>query len=195
MSVDGAAFLSVVTEGFLTGGNDEFFVSKKAGFTVVGMLLNVGFDRSVQGGDDTVNSTIDIITVNSFARSAIYIGDVENNFGDVAGGADLYQGQQFRIPDRGARGRRLREWERASTAGVLRGGADVLTGRAGQDLIAGGRLYRMNGGTMTGGQRPHPGWGRQRYHIGRRPPLDWPAIRGSTSLLRATRLRSSPPST
>ena len=33
---------------------------------------------------------------------------------------------------------------------MLRGGADVLTGRAGQDLIA-GDVYRMNGGTMTGG--------------------------------------------
>ena len=43
VTVDGAAFLSVVTEGFLTGGNDEFFVSKKAGFTVVGDVLNVGY--------------------------------------------------------------------------------------------------------------------------------------------------------
>jgi len=148
-TVNGTLSGAFIWNATVTGGADEFFVSKKAGFTVIGDVQVAGTYAIVNGGDDTVTSTINIISATEGNRFGLYVGDVEVNLGLVNGGRDTIRGSNFAFANEYIIGDVLENGDVGAPA-TLNGGRDVLLGRAGQDIIA-GDVFRMQAGTMTGG--------------------------------------------
>jgi Ca2+-binding RTX toxin-like protein len=140
--VQGVANGQIANFAEVIGGDDTLRLFDKAAYVLVGDVVDVGELGVVHGGRDTIRS--DVTVISSFGGHA-YIGDVGSNFGDVIGGNDSITGTNFAFTDEGLVGDVL-----TARAGTVRGGADMLIGRAGQEIIA-GDVNAAQGGAITGG--------------------------------------------
>jgi len=149
LSVDGAEEeingSPVAFSATVNGGDDTFTLTGGSHFLTVGDVRDVGPLGVVNGGNDTVNSSVEGFSALG-SDPAAYTGDVVGNSGFVHGGADTILGSNFPFIAERIIGDAVENF----AGGTLVGGADRLFGRAGQDFIA-GDVFDLNGGVVTGG--------------------------------------------